>query len=81
MDVDKYAPFTSSPLDSSRCRAGGGGGRRLMIPRLRATSFRYNEPTVVIIVSQTQPSEQTSTPQVGGSSIGKNAPTSIFTSK
>ncbi len=76
MDVDKYAPFTSSPLDSSR-----GRGRRLMMPRLRPTSFKYTEPTVVVIVSQTQPSEQTSTPQVGGSSIGKNAPTFTFTSK
>jgi hypothetical protein len=68
MDVDKYAPFTSSPLDSSR-----GRGRRLMMPRLRTPSIRSYpkaEPTtttVVVIVSQALPAEQTTTPQVGGS--------------
>ena len=70
MDVDKYAPFTSSPLDSSR-----GRGRRLMMPRLRTPSIRSypkTEPTaVVVIVSQAQPAEQTTAPQVGGSSHGK----------
>lgn len=74
MDVDKYAPFTSSPLDSSR-----GRGRRLMMPRLRTPSIRsYTkvEPAVVVIVSQAQPAEQTTVPQVGGSSNGKNTPTS-----
>lgn len=66
MDVDKYAPFTSSPLDSSR-----GRGRRLMMPRLRTPSIRSYpkaEPTtVVVIVSQALPAEQTTIPQVGGS--------------
>lgn len=73
MDVDKYAPFTSSPLDSSR-----GRGRRLMIPRLRTSSIRTsNEPTMVVIISQTQPIEQTTTPQVGGGSgNGKSTPVS-----
>lgn len=68
MDVDKYAPFTSSPLDSSR-----GRGRRLARLRLRTTSFRSTkpEPTVVVIVSQTQSAEQTTVPQVGSSSNGK----------
>lgn len=75
MDVDKYAPFTSSPLDSSR-----GRGRRLMMPRLRTPSIRSytkTEPAVIVIVSQAQSTtEQTTVPQVGGSSNGKNTPTS-----
>jgi hypothetical protein len=69
MDVDKYAPFTSSPLDSSR-----GRGRRLMMPRLRTPSIRSYpkaEPTLVVIVSQALPAEQTTVPQVGGSSHAK----------
>ncbi len=71
MDVDKYAPFTSSPLDSSR-----GRGRRLMMPRLRTPSIRSYprvEPaSVLVIVSQAEVTEQTTVPQVGGSSNGKN---------
>ena len=62
MDVDKYAPFTSSPLDSSR-----GRGRRLIMPRLRTPSIRSYpkaEPVLVVIVSQTQPAvEQTTSPK------------------
>lgn len=80
MDVEKYAPFTSSPLDASR-----GRGRRFMLPRLRSiaatNAIRRTEstPTVVVYVSTQQPtttnvtsSQQTTQPQVGGSSNGKN---------
>lgn len=78
MDVEKYAPFTSSPLDASR-----GRGRRFMLPRLRSVAatnaIRRTEstPTVVVYVSTQQPanatpSQQTTQPQVGGSSNGKN---------
>jgi hypothetical protein len=65
MDVEKCAPFTSSPLDSSR-----GRGRRLMLPRIR--QFK---PTVEAVIVHVQPialiTEQTTVPQVGGSSNGK----------
>jgi hypothetical protein len=59
MDVEKCAPFTSSPLDSSR-----GRGRRLMLPRMR--QFKPAEPTAVIV--HVQPSivpnaEQTTAPK------------------
>ena len=79
MDVEKHAPFTSSPLDASR-----GRGRRFMLPRLRSVAATNairrieSTPTVVVYVSTQQPttnatsSQQTTQPQVGGSSNGKN---------
>jgi hypothetical protein len=72
MDVDKYAPFTSSPLDASR-----GRGRRLMFSRLRPQTLRspkIDSSAVVLIVTQpaTMTLEQTTIPQLGGSSNGKN---------
>lgn len=74
MDVATYAPFTSSPLDASR-----GRGRRFMIPRLRLPTVNTNRrvgettPTVVLVLStlSDQPIQQT-TPQIGGSTNGKN---------
>jgi hypothetical protein len=75
MDVETYAPFTSSPLDASR-----GRGRRFMIPRLRPsvgiTNRRIGEstPTVVLVLTP-QPVtqvQQQSLPQLGGSTNGKN---------
>ena len=79
MDVEKYAPFTSSPLDASR-----GRGRRFMLPRLRSVaatnSVRRTEstPTVVVYVSTQQPTknasstQQTTQQQVGGYINGTN---------
>jgi hypothetical protein len=82
MDVEKYAPFTSSPLDASR-----GRGRRFMLPRLRSvaatanpirrtTSSAESTPTVVVFLtpqlSTASSTQQTTLSQVGGSSNGKN---------
>jgi hypothetical protein len=80
MDVEKYAPFTSSPLDASR-----GRGRRFMLPRLRSsavtnpirrtTSTNESTPTVVVILTPPSTStasiQQTTSSQVGGVSNGK----------
>lgn len=65
MDVDKYAPFTSSPLDTSR-----GCGRRRMLMRIRPVTSR-SSPKVEQGVLIQQIAEQTTAPQVGGSSNGK----------
>lgn len=77
MDVEKYAPFTSSPLDASR-----GRGRRFMIPRLRPTTTNTlrrqteSSPTVVVFLSQptdvSLSAQQQTIPQLGGSINGKN---------
>lgn len=79
MDVEKYAPFTSSPLDASR-----GRGRRFMLPRLRSVaatnlarrSTESTQSVVVILspqpISSSSVTQQTPQPQVGGSSNGKN---------
>jgi hypothetical protein len=64
MDVEKCAPFTSSPLDSSR-----GRGRRLMLPRMR--QFKPTLDAVIVHVQPTIALEQTTVPTVGGSSNGK----------
>jgi hypothetical protein len=80
MEVEKYAPFTSSPLDASR-----GRGRRFILPRLRPTtmnsvrrsaSMNESTPTVVVFLSQptdvSLTAQQQTIPQLGGSSNGKN---------
>lgn len=69
MDVEKCAPFTSSPLDSSR-----GRGRRLMLPRMRQFKPAIVETAAMIVHVQPMvapTTEQTTVPQVGGSSNGK----------
>jgi hypothetical protein len=68
MDVEKCAPFTSSPLDSSR-----GRGRRLMLPRMRQFKPVVETAAVIVHVQPTiaPTTEQTTVPQVGGSSNGK----------
>jgi hypothetical protein len=66
MDVEKCAPFTSSPLDSSR-----GHGRRLMLPRMRQFKPTVETTAVIVHVQPTIALEQTTVPQVGGSSNGK----------
>lgn len=79
MEVEKYAPFTSSPLDASR-----GRGRRFMIPRLRPSMNSFRRPTCsestnTVVVFLSQPTDvslagqQQTIPQLGGSSNGKNA--------